>query len=54
MMLLCLLVVFRDAMRASLMPEPHLSNLMWVMLVLLGGFVITWAVRFVRAFRLPD
>ena len=54
MILLFLLVVFREAMRASLMPEPHLSNRVWVMLVLLAGFVIVWTVRFMRAFRLPN
>lgn len=53
MILLFLLIVFREVMRASLMPEPHLSNRMWVMLVLLAGFVIVWTVRFMRAFRLP-
>ena len=46
MMLLFLLVVFHEAMRASLMPEPQLSNRIWVMLVLLAGFVIVWTVRF--------
>ena len=53
-MLLFLLVVFREAMRAALMPVPQLSNRMWVMLILLFGFIIVWTVRFMRAFRMPD
>jgi uncharacterized membrane protein len=53
-MLLFLLLVFREAMRANLLPSPHLSSRIWVLLVLLGVWVITWTVRLIRAFRLPD
>jgi uncharacterized membrane protein len=53
-MLLFLLLVFREAMRANLLPSPHLSNRIWVLLVLLGVWGIYWTVRLVRAFRLPD
>ena len=53
-MLLFLLLVFREAMRANVLPSPHLSNRIWVLLVLLGVWVITWTVRLLRAFRLPD
>jgi uncharacterized membrane protein len=53
-MLLFLFVVFGDAMRASLMPEPHLSNRIWALLVMLGVFAIGWTVLFIRAFRLPE
>jgi hypothetical protein len=53
-MLLLLLVVFGDAMRASLMPVPQLTNRVWFVLALLLGFMIFWTVRFFRAFRLPD
>jgi uncharacterized membrane protein len=53
-MLLFLLLVFRAAMQANLLPSPHLSGRIWVLLILLGGFAITWTVRLVRAFRLPD
>ena len=52
--LLLLVVVFGDAMRASLVPVPHLSNRIWAMLAFLFGFMIFWTVRFFRAFRLPD
>jgi uncharacterized membrane protein len=53
-MLLFLLLVFREAMRASLLPVPRLPNRIWIYLVLLFAFAIFWTVRFVRAFRLPD
>jgi len=53
-MLLFLLLVFREALRANLLASPHLSNRIWVLLVLFGGWVIYWTVRFMRAFRLPD
>jgi len=53
-MLFFLLLVFREAMHASLLPNPHLSNRIWVFLVLLGAWCIYWTVRLVRAFRLPD
>lgn len=53
-MLLFLLLVFREAMQANLLPSPRLSNRIWVLLVLLGGWVIYWIVRLLRAFRLPD
>jgi len=53
-MVLFLLLVFGEAMRANLLPRPHLSNRIWVMLVLLGVWVIGWTVRLVRAFRLPN
>jgi uncharacterized membrane protein len=53
LMMLFLLVVFRDAMQASLLPTPQLSNRVWVMLLGLGGFMIYWTMRFMRAFRLP-
>jgi uncharacterized membrane protein len=53
-MLLFLLLVLRDALRASLMPIPRIPNRIWVFLVLLGVWMILWTVRFVRAFRLPD
>ena len=53
-MLLFLLLVFREAMQASLLPYPHLSNRIWVLLVLLVAWCIYWTVRLVRAFRLPD
>jgi hypothetical protein len=52
-MMFFLLIVFREAMRASLLSTPQLSNRVWVMLVGLGGFMIYWTVRFMRAFRLP-
>jgi len=53
MMMLFLLVVLGDAMRASLLPEPHLQGRVWAMLVALGIFLIYWTVRFLRAFRRP-
>jgi uncharacterized membrane protein len=53
-MLLFLLLVFGEAMRANLLPRPHLSSRIWVLLVFLGAWVIYWTVRLVRAFRLPD
>lgn len=53
-MLLFLLLVFREALRANLLPSPHLPSRIWVLLVLLGVWVIYWTVRFVRAFRLPS
>lgn len=53
-MLLFLLLVFGEAMRANLLPTPHLSNRIWVLLVLLGVSVIYWIVRLMRAFRLPN
>ncbi len=53
-MLLFLLVIFGDAMRASLLPAPRLSNRVWVMLILLASFAVIWTIRFVRAFRRPD
>ena len=53
-MLLFLLLVFREAMRANLLPSPRLSNRIWVLLILLGLWGIAWTVRLVRAFRVPD
>jgi uncharacterized membrane protein len=53
-MLLFLFVVFGDAMRASLMPEPRLPNRVWALLVMLGVFSIGWTVHLLRTFRLPD
>jgi uncharacterized membrane protein len=53
-MLLFLFVVFGDAMRASLMPEPRLPNRIWAMLVMLGVFSIGWTVHLMRVFRLPN
>lgn len=53
-MLLFLLLVFREVMRTNLLPNPHLSPRIWVLLILLGGWVIYWTVRLMRAFRLPD
>jgi uncharacterized membrane protein len=50
--MLFLLLVFRAALRASLMPVPRLSRSIWVALLLLGIFVV-WTVRLLRAFRLP-
>ena len=52
--LLLLVVVFGDTMRASLMPVPHLSNRIWAMLAFLFGFMVLQTVRFFRAFRLPE
>jgi uncharacterized membrane protein len=52
-MLLFLLLVFREAMHANLLPYPHLSNRIWVLLILLAAWCIYWTVRLVRAFRLP-
>lgn len=53
-MLLFLFVVFGDAMRASLMPEPRLPNRIWTLLAVLGAFSIGWTVYLLRRFRLPD
>ena len=53
-MLLFLLLVCRAAMQANLLPSPHLSDRIWVLLILLGVWCIFWTVRLVRAFRLPD
>ncbi len=53
-MLLFLLLVFREAMRANLSQSLHLSNRIWVLLVLLGVWGVYWTVRILRAFRLPD
>jgi len=53
-MLLFLLLVFREAMHANLLPSPHLSNRIWALLILLAAWCIYWTVRLVRAFRLPD
>ena len=52
--LLFLLLVFREAMQANLLPSPQLSNRIWVFLVLLGVWSIVGTVRLLRAFRLPD
>jgi uncharacterized membrane protein len=52
-MLLFLLLVFRDVMRANLLEVPELSMRIWVFLVLLAAFSIVWTVRLVRSFRLP-
>jgi uncharacterized membrane protein len=52
-MLLFLLVVFGEAMRASLTAVPQLSNRVWFMMVVLGGFTIYWTARFMLAFRRP-
>ena len=52
--LLFLLLVFREAMHASLLPYPHLSNRIWALLIMLVAWCIYWTVRFMRAFRLPD
>ena len=53
-MLLFLLLVFRSAMQANLLPHPHLPNRIWVLLVLLVAWFLYWTVRMMRAFRLPD
>jgi hypothetical protein len=53
-MLLFLLLVFREAMHANLLPYPRLSNRIWVLLLMLVAWCIYWTVRLVRAFRLPD
>jgi hypothetical protein len=53
-MLLFLLLVVRETMRASLLPHPHLPNRILVLLLLLVAWSIYWTVRLVRAFRLPD
>ncbi len=53
-MLLFLLLVFREAMRANLLQSPHLPHRIWVLLVLLGGWVVYWTVRMLLAFRLPS
>ncbi len=50
-MLLFLLVVFGDAMRASLSAVPRLPMRIWVMLGLLILFSIVWSARMMRAFR---
>jgi len=47
------MVGFGDAMRASLMPVPHLPNRIWALLVLLAAFTLIWTVRLLRAFRRP-
>jgi uncharacterized membrane protein len=52
-MLLFLLLVFRDVMRANLLEVPELSMRIWVFLVLLATFSIVWTVRLMRSFRLP-
>jgi uncharacterized membrane protein len=53
-MLLFLVLVFREAMHANLLPYPRLSNRIWALLLLLALGCIYWTVRLVRAFRLPD
>jgi protein-S-isoprenylcysteine O-methyltransferase Ste14 len=53
-MLLFLLLVFRAAMQANLLPHPHLPNRIWVLLVLLVAWFLYWTVRMMRTFRLPD
>lgn len=53
-MLLFLLLVVRETMRASPLPHPHLPNRILVLLLLLVAWSIYWTVRLVRAFRLPD
>jgi uncharacterized membrane protein len=53
-MLLFLLLFFREAMHANLLPYPRLSNRIWVLLLMLVAWCIYWTVRLVRAFRLPD
>ena len=52
-MLLFLLLVFRDVMRANLLEVPELSMRIWVFLALLAAFSIVWTVRLGRSFRLP-
>jgi len=52
-MLLFLLLVFRDVMRANLLEMPKLSMRIWAFLVLLAAFSIVWTVRLMRSFRLP-
>jgi uncharacterized membrane protein len=52
-MLLFLLLVFRDVMRANLLEMPKLTMRIWVFLVLLAAFSIVWTVRLLRSFRLP-
>ena len=53
-MMLFLLLVFRETMHASLLPIPRLPYRIWVLLILLGAWIIYWTVRMLRAFRLPD
>jgi len=53
-MVLFLLLVFREAMRANLLQNPKVSNRVWVLLILLGVWSITWTVRLLRAFHVPD
>jgi uncharacterized membrane protein len=52
-MMLFFLVLFREVMRASMMPTPQLPNRVWFVLVALFVFVGIWTVRFMRAFRAP-
>jgi hypothetical protein len=50
-MLLFLLLVFRDVLRANLLEVPHLTMRIWFLLVLLAVFSIVWTVRLMRSFR---
>jgi uncharacterized membrane protein len=51
--LLFLLLVFRDVMRANLLDPPALTPRIWVFLGLLVAFSVVWTVRLLRSFRLP-
>jgi uncharacterized membrane protein len=51
-MVLFLLLVLRDVMRANLMDLPRLSGRIWFFLILLAAFTIVWTVQLVRSFRL--
>ncbi len=49
--LLFLLLVFHEAMRANLMQVPRLSHRIWVFLIVLVAWTTWWTARFLRAFR---
>jgi uncharacterized membrane protein len=51
--LLFLLLVFRDVMRANLLEVPALTARIWAFLALLAAFSIVWTVRLLHSFRLP-
>ncbi len=52
-MLLFLLLVFREALHASLLPVPRMSKRIWLYLILLAAWSVWWTVRFLRALRRP-
>jgi len=52
-MVLFLLLVFRDVMRANLLEMPRLTMRIWFYLVSLAVFAIVWTMRLMRTFRLP-